>query len=93
MYCKSKASNCFVGSNLYGHFRSGHRFPDEGDFVGSWLGLTRGVCTTPQYFETVEVVLDLNNLYWDGWGEPMVLPVKSRNIITKLPRVSSGFLR
>ena len=68
-------------------------FPMKETSVGSWLESTRGMCTAAQYSEVVKVILDLNSSYWGGWVEPMVLQVKSHNILTKLPRVASGVLR
>ena len=68
-------------------------FPRKETFVGSWFESTGGMCTTAQYFEVDEVILDLSSSYWGGWVEPMVLQVKSHNILTKLPGVASGVLR
>ena len=51
------------------------------------------MCTAAQYSEVEGVILDLNSSYWGGWVEPMVLQVKSHNILTKLPGVASGVLR
>ena len=51
------------------------------------------MCTAAQYSEVEGVILDLNSSYWGGWVEPMVLRVKSHNILTKLPGVASGVLR
>ena len=68
-------------------------FPMKETSVGSWLESTGGMCTAAQYFEVEGVILDLNSSYWGGWVEPMVLQVKSHNILTKLPGVASGVLR
>ena len=68
-------------------------FPTKETSVGSWLESTGGMCTAAQYSEVEGVILDLNSSYWGGWVEPMVLQVKSHNILTKLPGVASGVLR
>ena len=68
-------------------------FPTKETSVGSLLESTGGMCTAAQYFEVEGVILDLNSSYWGGWVEPMVLQVKSHNILTKLPGVASGVLR
>ena len=68
-------------------------FPTKKTSVGSWLGSMGGMCTAAQYSEVEKVILDLNSSYWGGWEEPMVLQVKSHNILTKLPGVASGVLR
>ena len=72
---------------------AGIDFPTKETSVGSWFGFAGGMCTTAQYFEVEEVILDLSSSYWGGWVEPMVLQVKSHNILTKLPGVASGVLR
>ena len=53
--------------------RVGTDLPMKGTSVGSWFGSTCGVCLAVQYFEGMKVTLDLNRLYQDGWGKPMVL--------------------
>ena len=68
-------------------------FPTKETSIGSWLESTGGMCTAAQYSEVDGVILDLNSSYWGGWVEPMVLRVKSHNILTKLPGVASGVLR
>ena len=68
-------------------------FPTKETSVGSWFEFTGGMCTAAQYLEVEGVILDLNSSYWGGWVAPMVLQVKSRNILTKLPGVASGVLR
>ena len=68
-------------------------FPTKETSVGSWFEFTGEMCTAAQYLEVEGVILDLNNSYWGGWVAPMVLQVKSRNILTKLPGVASGVLR
>ena len=68
-------------------------FPTKETSVGSWLESMGGMCTAAQYFEVEGVILDLNSSYWGGWVAPMVLQVKSHNILTKLPGVASGVLR
>ena len=68
-------------------------FPMKETSVGSWLGSMGGMCTAAQYTEVEGVILDLNSSYWGGWVAPMVLQVKSHNILTKLPWVASGVLR
>ena len=68
-------------------------FPMKETSVGSWFEFTGGMCTAAQYLEVEGVILDLNSSYWVGWVAPMVLLVKSRNILTKLPGVASGVLR
>ena len=73
--------------------RVGIDFPRKETSVGSWFEFTGGMCTTAQYFEVDEVILDLSSSYWGGSVEPMVLQVKSHNILTKLPGVASGVLR
>ena len=68
-------------------------FPMKETSVGSWFDFTRGMCTAAQYLEVEGVILDLNSSYWGGWVAPMVLQVKSHNLLTKLPGVASGVLR
>ena len=62
----------------------------KGTSVGSWFGSTYGVCLAVQYFEGVSVTLDLNRLYQDGWGKPMVLWSKSHNYFDKIPPPRGG---
>src|SRR3954465_15279163 len=59
-------------------------FPTKEISVGSWSEFTGGMCTSAQYLEVEEVILDLNSSYWGGWVAPMVLQVKSHNILTKV---------
>ena len=67
--------------------------PTKETSVGSCLDSMGGMCTAAQYSEVEGVILDLNSSYWGGYVEPIVLRVKSHNILTKLPGVASGVLR
>ena len=66
-------------------------FPTKDTSIGSWLGSTGGMCTAAQYSEVDGVILDLNSSYWGGWVEPMVLQVKSHNILTSYLGLHLGF--